>query len=123
MVRRYEDKDFEQVFEWGKSYGNTYKRELFPSVGFIVPGIAVYFLYQTDSKICFLESMVANPETSKEARDEALNSITSEILREARDRGFEVAYACSDIPAVVERAIRAGATFKPKYVLLQKQLS
>ncbi len=121
-VRRYHLDDFKEVAEWGKGWGFTYEPDLFPKVGFIVPGVAAYFLYATDSAVCYLEHMVSNPKTFGRERDLALKMVVEAILEEAAKRGYRVAYACTDIGKVVERAILSGAQFKPNYVLLTKYL-
>ena len=62
MVRKYVDGDFEAIQQWGKAWGADYQKDLFPSTGYIYPGVAAYFIYGGgDSKVCWLENMVTNP--------------------------------------------------------------
>lgn len=122
-VRRYKSEDFKQISQWAERRGESYQADLLPPTGFIVDNVAAYFLYSTPSRVCFLENMIANPDSDPAERSEALSMIVDAILSEAKERGFQVAYACTNIPAVVQRALTAGATFKPKYVLLTKNLS
>lgn len=109
MTRRYTKEDFSQVKEWGEKWGSTYDSDLFPETGFIWPGVAAYFLYKTDSKVCYLENMVRNPDMPKELTDLALQSIITHILKEARDLGFKVAYATTASDAVIDRALKHNA--------------
>ena len=122
-VRRYRPDDFSQLQQWGERYHITYSEENLPTIGFIVPGIAAYFLYETKTKVVFLENMIANSDAPKAERSEALKLIVERILSEAKRMGYHVAYACTDIPSVIQRAVASGATFKTKYVLLQKDLT
>lgn len=108
-VRRYQESDFEEIAAWAKARGSIYDKDLFPPIGYIVPGIAAYFLYETPSKACWLENMCSNPEVQKEVRDLALRQIVSAILKEAKGLGFKVAYATTDLDSVVNRAIQHNA--------------
>lgn len=109
MVRPYVKQDFLEVKAWGEKWGSSYKEEYFPETGFIVPGVAAYFLYRTDSKICYLENMIRNPDASKELADKALEVIVTSLLRKANELGFEVAYATTASQSVIDRALRHNA--------------
>lgn len=122
-VRRYQPSDFPQISEWGKQYGAIYNESQFPKTGFIVDGIAAYFLYSTDSSVCFLENLIANRKSTPREKDKAIELIAQAILQEARDKKFTIAYATADIPQVIFRAIKHGATAKPHQVLLTKNLT
>jgi hypothetical protein len=122
MVRRYTPEDYPEVASWGLEAGEVYDPKNLPSIGFIVPGVAAQFLYTTDSNICFIENLVANPNTSKELRDVAIKCIVDQNLMMAKSLGYKVAYACTNIPAVIERAKQYGTVCTPNYTLLQKKL-
>jgi hypothetical protein len=124
QVRRYELSDFAQVSEWAlDGYNTDYTEEQFPKTGFIVDGIAAYFLYSTDSSVCFLENMISNKKADPMERHLALNLIVEAILKEAASLGFKVAYGTTDIPAVIYRATTWGAIATPKQTLLTKNLT
>lgn len=123
MVRRYAPEDFEQIKAWGKAYGANYEPDLFPPVGFIVPGIAAYFLYETPSKVCWLENLVSNPDANKEVKELAITAIITAILAESKRLGFKVAYATTDIPAVIKRATQHNAKASPNQTLLTLKIS
>ncbi len=123
-VRRWnKEKDFNQVWAWGLQYNEDYRIELFPDVGFIVDGVAAYFLYQTDSKVCWLENMVSNKKADPKIKDEAIQKISIAILQEAKDLGFKVAYATTDNVSVIKRAVTLGAKARSAQILLTKDLS
>lgn len=122
-VKRFEPTDFKELAGWGKAWGGEYSEELFPKTGFIVPGVAAFFLYATDSKVCYLENLVCNPGRPRCERDQALSLITEALLKEAKEQGFKTAYACTNIGAVIERALLMGATLKTNHALLTKDLS
>ncbi len=122
-VRRYRLDDFEQICKWAKMYNTEYSPDNFPKTGFIVEGIAAYFMYKTDSDVCFLENLISNKQAAPEDKDKAINLIIEAILKEAKESGFKVAYATTGIPAVVFRAMVKGAQAQPKQTLLVKDLT
>lgn len=121
-VRRYEPKDFEQIKAWGEQWGAEYDEAQFPQVGFIVDGVAAYFLYSTDSVCCWLENMVTNREAEKEERKRALDLIVDAILSEARSLGFKVAYATTKNISAAKRAKTLGAHIATNHLLITKLL-
>lgn len=122
IARKYLPEDFDQIQLWAKEWGTNYKPSQFPKTGFIVDGLAAWFLYRTDSSVCFLENLISKKSADERDRDEAIKLVVDAVLTEARDQGFSVAYATTDIPAVVIRAMQYGATGEAKQVLLTKRL-
>ena len=123
QVRRYEPKDFAQIAQWAlEGYNVDYSEDQFPKTGFIVDGVAAYFLYSTDSSVCFLENMISNKAADRMDKHLALNLIIDAILKEAADLGFKIAYGTTDIPSVIYRATTWGAKAKPKQTVLTKYL-
>src|SRR5262249_7948099 len=79
-----------------------------PQVGFVVPDLAMGFLYQTDSKLCLIEALVANPAAPKEQRSRALDRVLESLIDEARRLGFRVLQGQTALSAVVDRVRRLG---------------
>lgn len=121
--RKFVTKDFTELAAWGKSWGANYDQAQFPKTGFIVPGVAAYFLYSTDSKVCWLENLVSNPLVTRDQRDRALDLLTRALVQAAKTAGFTVAYACSNNGRVIQRAALMGARIKPNHVLLTLDLA
>ncbi len=122
-ARRYERSDFADLKLWGEEWGAEYREDQFPLNGFIVEGIAAYFLYSTDSSVCWLENMIARRGIKESVRNEALELLIDAILKEASDLGFTVAYATTDIVSVAKRAKEHGAIIRPAQILLTKDLT
>jgi hypothetical protein len=122
-VRPYEEKDFAQLREWGEEWGETYNEDQFPKVGFIVDGVAAYFLYQTDSCVCWLECLISKKDADKMAKARALDLLVDAILKEATELGYTVAYATTDNLSVAKRARQNGAAIKINQFLLIKDLT
>lgn len=121
-TRPYIPEDFEQVYSWGKQWDAEYKANLFPPTGLIIDGVGVYFMYETQSSLVFLESMVCNRDIDKETRHKGADLLLTNMLKLAKDKGYEVAYACTNNPSVVERGLRIGAKVSPSYALIKVSL-
>src|SRR5258705_9376147 len=74
--------------------------EFLPKVGFVVPGVAMGFLYQTDSAVAHIEGLVANPKVSGEDRLRAIDEVVHAIIGEARKLGFKVLQGTTSLRAV-----------------------
>jgi hypothetical protein len=123
-VRRYRPADYTQIARWAYERDKTeYAEHQFPATGFIVDGVAAFFLYKTDSSVCFCENMIANKNSDKKTRDLAIDLIIEAIFKEAKEQGFRVAYATTGLPAAVYRAVQHGAQAIGKQVLLTKNLN
>lgn len=117
IVRRYRPSDFKQIREWGAKWGAEYNEDQFPSVGFIIDNVAAYFLYSTDSSVCWLENMISNRGIDSQTRDVALDLLIEAILDEARNLGYAIAYAATDFVEIAKRAKEHGAMVRPGYLL------
>jgi len=118
-ARRYDpDKDFESVKAWGKQWGANYSKDLLPSSGYIVPGIAAYFIYYTATKVVWLENLVSNKEVPASLREKALEKVTTAVLKEVNASDAKIAYATTDNIKVINRALKHGATGEVSQTLL-----
>ncbi len=115
--------DFDQIAAWGAEWGAEYREDQFPLTGFIVDGVAAYFLYQTDSSICWLENMIARRGVHEDTKNFALELLIDAILKEASELGFTLAYATTDVISVAKRAKEHGAIIRPGQILLTKDLT
>ena len=118
MVRKYEESDFESIRGWGKAWGADYDKDLFPPLGYIYPGVAAYFIYESPCKVCWLENMVSNPDVPQELKEQALQQVVTEVLKEVHRLGYKVAYATTDNKAVINRAVAHKASAKEGQTLL-----
>src|SRR5262245_35083652 len=113
-VERYDPaRHYTDFCDWYRRHTPPPPPEFLPKVGFVSPGVAMAFLYQTDSKLAYFEGMVANPKTTVEQRSNGLDEVAVALIAEARKLGFKVLVGQTDIPAVVERALRFGFVLDP----------
>lgn len=120
--RKYTHRDFESVERWYETRQLRVKYEDFPKVGIIIPGIAVGFLMQTDTKSAILEPFVANPSATPEERDKALTLIMGELLEEAQDLGYKRVFGFSSRPSMLRRALSWGFIHVEESTTVVKEL-
>jgi len=106
--QKYTGKDFEAIRSWYEARHLKVLEEDFPKIGIIVPGIAAGFLMQTDTMACILEPFIANPDTNKLDRDQALNLIMGELIEEAGDLGYTRIFGFSSNTPMLRRARKWG---------------
>ena len=98
--------------------------DLLPHHGVIVPDFAVGFVYCTDSKIAYGDGFIANPQVSREQRNDALDAVLDGLVETARHLGYHYLWGYTAHPGVAERGRRHGGvasdekfTFSSKYLL------
>lgn len=98
-----------EAIEWMVARGTPAPpRDIFSSTGYVVPGVAAWWLYLTDSALAWTEMLVGNPKVSKETRSAGLDAVIERVLQEARDAGTRLLVCNIDRPDLEERAIRHG---------------
>jgi len=85
--------------------------EFLPKFGVVCPGIAAGFLYRTDSSFGLIENLIANPDSDKTERDQALTTIVHELIHLAPQLKIQRLVCLSALPAVQARALQLG--FEP----------
>jgi hypothetical protein len=96
--------------------------EVFPAVGYVEPGVAAGWLYQTDSAVAFLETFVANPAAPKVSRWRAMNRIGVALERAARHLGVRRLIATTKSRGMSLIAIRNGGTYLGPFHVLTKEI-
>lgn len=93
-LRPVNEHDFEEILGWLEKRGLP-KAPLwtFSTKGFITPGVAVGFLYLTNSSIAYIDCYISNPEAKLEDRKKAFDRITDRILSTAKN-GHNVKLIC-----------------------------
>ncbi len=110
-VRKYSPNDYFEISVWWKNQGwPGVPQDHLPETGFVVEGIASGFLYKTDSKIAWLEFIIANPSTTKEERSEALDLIIDKLLETAKELNFKNVFSTAQHPKLLERYQKHGFT-------------
>lgn len=91
MIKLFDkEKDYKTIAKWWLEHDQIPCRiDLLPNIGYIVDDMVVGFLYLTDSKVCFFESIVSKKNSDKEQRREALDKLIDVIVNSAQEMGYE----------------------------------
>lgn len=111
MVRLYShDSDYPEVKTW-------YQKQEFPElpegllspVGFIVPGFCAGWVMRTDAKVAILEPLIGNPDSDKEERSKAIDSLIETMLAYSKlVAGADYAFVVSKHEKLAERGKKHG---------------
>ena len=111
-VERFQpDLHYPTFCKWTRWYELTpLPLQFLPQTGFVVEGVAMGFMYKTDSKMAMIENLSANPTLPRETVTKALDLVVTAIADEGRRLGFEVLVGYTNVRAIVDRALRHGFT-------------
>jgi hypothetical protein len=97
---------------WHSRQSVDFHERMLPDCGFVAyeqdRPVAMAFLFTTNSKIAILGWPVSDPESDKQVRDKALNEVFKTLHFLARQKGFEIAWTTSGIPALQKRYENLG---------------
>lgn len=123
MVRAYTADDYKFVVEWMESRAlDPLPKDLIPEIGGIVDGIAVGFIYKTDSKMAYMEHYISNPFAESHSRKQAMQMVTAYLIKQARDAGFRYLYASSDKTTICTLAKENGFKYIGNQLAFLKEL-
>ena len=90
MIKFYKDEDYNMIARWWIDHDQVpCPSDLLPSIGFIIDDIVAGFLYQTDSGVCFFETVVSKKDSDKEKRREALDQLIDTIVNCAKEMKYK----------------------------------
>jgi hypothetical protein len=108
-LRAFNPLDLDEMNRWYDLRGEPgVKIEMLPRLGFLAPGIAAGFLYQTDSALALVEGLVSNPEALLCKRAKALHLILGALTDAAKDFGFKLVIGSSKKTGPVALTLRQG---------------
>lgn len=108
-ARRFIVEDFPPVASWWTARKwPTIPLDLLPKTGVIIENYCAGFLYSTDSKICWIEFIVSNPNTDKTERDHAMNLLLDRLITEAEGRGFKAIFTSAKNEHLEQRLSSKG---------------
>jgi hypothetical protein len=92
--------------------------EILPRVGVVEPGVAVGWLYQTDSRVGLLEEFITNPKASSKSRHAAVDEIGLALLARAKELGLVRVIIHTSHRSIARMCIRRGFTYRgPAHLL------
>lgn len=100
------DKHNDMLLVWYKQWGipSDYI-EMLPATGLVIEGVCALFIYETNSKMCFIEPFICNKKADKETREMGLDLVCQEVHQWAKDLGYKKMMIYSNHYKVINRAI------------------
>lgn len=124
MVRHFTPEDLPWINGWlAAREEKPLTMEALPKIGFIVPGVAVSFLYQTDTTMCMFHAQVTNPAALGRERFLAYRACQRACALAALKLGFKVWIGWSDNATVISVAKTRGAQATGPYTFLAGALA
>jgi len=113
------EKDFQWIAVICQARGiKTIKKEYLPSTGFIVDGNCFCFVYETNSKVCFLEHLVSRPSCKSKIVDDMLE----QVIEIQKEKGFELMIAITTNERVLGKIKKFGGKAVDGFCALYKKL-
>lgn len=120
MVRAYTSLDYPTLCSWQSARNKEmFQSDLLSDIGFIVDDKACGFLYTTNSKVCYIETLLSNP-NNKDTK--AIDEVVEAIISKAKELGFNLILSTTKLNVVTSRAITHGFNYESNYTLLTKQI-
>jgi len=110
----YKPEFYDTVCEWWRSHDwQPIPQESLPAMGLISfvgeTPVAVVWIYQTDSDLCWIDWFVSNPNYKEKAlRNKAINSLILGAKEAAKAMGFAKSFTSIRVPALIKRMESAG---------------
>lgn len=107
--REYVPADHRLLSTWWKLQDwPTIPQEMLPKTGMIVENddhmpICAGFLYKTDSKVCLLEFIIANPLSDTIERGQALDVLIEDLVAQAKKMDFSMVFTMAGNSRLIQR--------------------
>lgn len=110
MTEVYSHKEhYERLCRWLAHHGiKQPDKEFFSDIGFCIDGIAIGFLFTTNSKLCYMDNVAADPDAKPEVRELALDKLFRRIEIEACAHGKRLLIAACELPSLKLRLMNHG---------------
>lgn len=109
-LKEFKEEDYSEICQWWtKRNFPCFPYELLPRTGFIAPGLAAGFFYDSNNSLMgIVEWTVTNPDADKKLRQDALDHVISHIIEHAKIRGKKFIITYSDNDKLIERYNKHG---------------
>jgi hypothetical protein len=91
---------------------------LLPSTGFIIDGIAAVFIYETNSKVCYIDGFIRH----RHSKVYCLDKLIDFAVNYAKKKGFVKMLAQTKLQSVINRARKFDFVSQGEYSVLSRSL-
>jgi len=122
-LRNYHLSDYQEITCWFKDREmNAPRMSDLPSNGKIVPGVAVGFLLQTDTRCAVIDFLITNKHAKQIDRGRAIDAIARGLILKAKSLGFERVRCDSQIDTVKKKALSLGFKNSGEHTVFCKEI-
>lgn len=93
---------------WGENGWPVVAPLMLPPTGFIVPGMCVGYLYETNSGVALLEWIVGTKNADKAQRSLAIDILIKTMIVSAKERGFKALFTSTKNKSLINRYEKQG---------------
>lgn len=124
MVTKYNTSDHKQILDAWLVKWNIPKSDdrLLSDYGLVIDDCVIGFLYATPSKQFYIDRVIADPDSGKQKRDNALDILFSELEKTAKDSGAVVITVLANKQSMRNRFIDRSYINFGEYGLYYKEL-
>lgn len=96
-----QDAHYELLSPWFNHYwGATPPADMLPDDGYLIYSdsngpVVAGFIYKTNSKLCWVEHVIGNPEADKEERKEGIHVLIDALTSRSKALGFRYAFTAT----------------------------
>jgi hypothetical protein len=123
LVRRINRGDQAEIAYWYRKHQEpAVPEERQPEVGYIVPRTAAAWLVETNAGTCLVEGLVTNPDMPSRVRNEAIETLITVLLHEAKARGYRYVYVITKRAEMTARALGRGGQYYGPHLVFGKEI-
>ncbi len=114
--------DYNQLLEWAKDRGVNYPPlDFLSDFGLIIENKCACFLYNGNSRVCFVEALISNPKLNNDDRSKAINTMFDNIINISKDKNYNYIYCNVETEVLKKRLkdINFMISEKPSYIGLR----
>jgi len=121
VIRQYTKDDYEMIMSWldAREMPRVHENVL-STLGFIIPDVAVIFLYATNSDMCQLENLYSNPKA--ENKNQQINFLLDTAIKAAKSMNYKFVQSVTKSPAIIKHALKFGAKLETGQTLITLQI-
>lgn len=104
-----EEEHYLKISDWFQKQGlNPIPKDYLPALGWVSELGAAVFLYETNSKVCFIDNFICDPNVRGEQREKAIQECQDNIIEIAKIRGFKLVLGYTLSSHLRDRAQKLG---------------
>lgn len=113
-------KDLEMLNHWRADWQMVALPDWwYPEDNYVIDGVIFASYYKTNSKLAYLENIVANPAVDHEIRFKGVEIISKHIFQQAKQDGFNLVCGWTNNKSIVKNCNMHGMiASKPEYSVL-----